>query len=54
MQFQFRVYSRKSAIAQTTYALRIGIEILEYFEDYFNITYPLPKQGEFVRYCITG
>ena len=30
---------------QTPYSLEVGIEILEFFEEYFNITYPLPKQG---------
>ena len=31
------------------YALDIGVKILTYFEDYFNIPYPLPKQGKFIN-----
>ena len=40
----FRIWSRESAIEQTRYATSIGPRVLEYYEDYFNIKYPLPKQ----------
>jgi len=40
------VWARKSAINQVDYALDQGIRILEYFEEFFNETYPLKKQGE--------
>ncbi|CAH1790157.1 unnamed protein product [Owenia fusiformis] len=41
---KFRVWSRKEAVNQTRYALGTGIAILEYFEDYFDVDFPLPKQ----------
>ncbi|CAH1790172.1 unnamed protein product [Owenia fusiformis] len=41
---KFRVWSRKEAVNQTTYALDIGVAILEYFEDFFDVDFPLPKQ----------
>jgi len=40
----FRIWSRESALEQTKYATSIGPTILEYYEQYFNIKYPLPKQ----------
>lgn len=40
----FRVGARPAAIQQAKYALQVGPNILTYFEDYFNLPYPLPKQ----------
>lgn len=40
----FRVWARKDAIDQVDYATAIGPKILEYYESYFDIKYPLPKQ----------
>ena len=44
---QLRVWSRPDAVdaGQVDYALDIGVRILTYFEDYFNVPYPLPKLG---------
>ena len=41
---RFRIWSRKEAIGQTEYAADIGPKILEYYEKYFDVPYPLPKQ----------
>ena len=41
---QFRIWSRKSAENQTEWASEIGPKILTYYEDYFNTSFPLPKQ----------
>ena len=43
LYFDYQVFSRSDALPQTKYASEIGPKILMYFEDYFNITYPLPK-----------
>ena len=40
----FRIWARQSALDQVTYAKEIGGKMLQYFETYFNVTYPLPKQ----------
>jgi aminopeptidase N len=40
----FRIWARESALDQVTYAKEIGGKMLQYFENYFNVTYPLPKQ----------
>ena len=40
----FRIWSRESVLEQTKYATSIGPKILEYYENYFGIEYPLPKQ----------
>jgi len=39
----FRVWARPDAVAQASYSLDIGPKILEFFEQYFNVPYPLPK-----------
>lgn len=40
----FRVWARQSAIEQAEYARDIGPKMLTYFEQYFDIEFPLPKQ----------
>lgn len=40
----FRVWSRKNAINQSDYAIEKGPEVLSYYEEYFGIPFPLPKQ----------
>ncbi|XP_059097724.1 aminopeptidase N-like isoform X2 [Tigriopus californicus] len=41
---QFRIWSRESAVNRTEYASQVGPEILAYFEDFFGLKFPLPKQ----------
>ncbi|XP_020864713.2 endoplasmic reticulum aminopeptidase 1 [Phascolarctos cinereus] len=38
------VYAVPEKINQTGYALDAAVTLLEFYEDYFNISYPLPKQ----------
>lgn len=40
----FRLWSRRDVLNQTEYISKIGPKILRYFEDYFNIAFPLEKQ----------
>ena len=40
----FRIWSRESVLEQTEYATSIGPQILQYYENYFGINFPLPKQ----------
>ncbi len=39
----FRVWARSEIIPYVDYALHTSVAILNYFEDYFNFTYPLSK-----------
>ncbi|KAF8765157.1 Glutamyl aminopeptidase like protein [Argiope bruennichi] len=39
----FRVYSAPDLVNTTDYALEVGSRVLDYFEEYFKIAYPLPK-----------
>ncbi|XP_070558802.1 uncharacterized protein [Ptychodera flava] len=41
---QFRVWSRKEAVHALNYSLHTGSEMLTFFEEYWDIKYPLPKQ----------
>ncbi|XP_071139489.1 aminopeptidase N-like [Mytilus edulis] len=39
----FRSWARNEVVNQTPYSLKVGMSILTYFEDYFNISFPLAK-----------
>ena len=39
------VYAPRNMISQANYALRVSILITEYYENFFKVPYPLPKQG---------
>lgn len=39
----FTVWARKEAIGQAKYSLDIGPKILKYYEDFFQIKFPLSK-----------
>ena len=38
------VWARPEAISQTAYAREIGPKITKFFENYFDLPFPLPKQ----------
>ena len=40
------MWSRKEAYNQTEFALGVAISVLRYYEEFFDIPYPLPKQGQ--------
>lgn len=40
----FRVYATADQMSRTNYSRDLGVHVLNYFEDYFEIEYPLPKQ----------
>jgi len=41
---RFRIWSMPSSLDQTEYARDIGPKMLKFFEDYFQVKFPLPKQ----------
>jgi len=41
---RFRIWSEPNSLEQTSYANDIGPKMLEFFEGYFNVQFPLPKQ----------
>ncbi|XP_063834773.1 aminopeptidase N-like [Ostrinia nubilalis] len=44
---KFRIWARSDAIDQTAYAANIGPRVLDHFEKFFNVSFPLPKQDMF-------
>lgn len=42
----FRVYARPSQLNKTSFANDVGKRVIEYFINYFQIKYPLPKLGK--------
>lgn len=40
---KFRIWARRDAIEQVEYAKLIGPKVLKYYEEYFDIKFPLPK-----------
>uniref|UniRef100_A0A8C5DN65 Aminopeptidase n=1 Tax=Gouania willdenowi TaxID=441366 RepID=A0A8C5DN65_GOUWI len=41
---QVSIYAAPEKWLQTHYALEVAVKMLDFYEDYFNIKYPLPKQ----------
>lgn len=41
--FEMRVFSTAAQVEKVTYALSVGASVTEFYIDYFNISYPLPK-----------
>lgn len=39
------IYAAPEKWLQTRYALEVAVKMLDFYEEYFNIRYPLPKQG---------
>lgn len=39
----FRIYARRDAMNQVDYAAYVGPKVLKFYEDYFQIKFPLPK-----------
>lgn len=39
------VYTPPPLISQASFALNTATHIMDYFEDFFGVSYPLPKQG---------
>jgi glutamyl aminopeptidase len=48
--FPFSVYSAPAQLSKAKYALQVGVDIIEYYIQYFGIPYPLPKLGEYLCY----
>lgn len=40
---KFRIWARRDAIEQVEYAKLVGPKVLKYYEEYFDIKFPLPK-----------
>lgn len=42
------MWTTPAQVNQTKFALDVGNGIITYYEEYYNLGYPLPKQGLFV------
>lgn len=49
---QITVYSVPEKIGQAEFALDAAVKLLDFYDDYFDIPYPLPKQGQQTFYVI--
>ena len=43
---KLRVWTSHQKVDQTEYALGVGKDIITYYEEYYDLGYPLPKQGK--------
>ena len=50
--FQISVWSRPSLVEEGRYALKVAKTVLSFYEEFFNISYPLPKQGKKIYFPI--
>ena len=41
------MYTVPEKIEQAEFALDAAVRLLDFYDDYFDIPYPLPKQGKF-------
>ena len=44
---QVSIYASPDKWSQTHYALEASLKLLDFYENYFDIHYPLPKLGRF-------
>ena len=49
----FRIWARESSLDQLSYAANVGPKMLQFFESYFNVTFPLPKQVGTFEFCVS-
>ena len=47
-----KYYVQEAQLDQTALAIKVGGEMLEKFEDYFNIPYPLAKAGNWTVFAL--
>ena len=40
------VYAPTDLLSQASFALNTATKMMEHYEDFFGVPYPLPKQGE--------
>ena len=43
--FQVRVWAPPDQVNQGRFALYVAVKVLQYYEEIFQVDYPLPKQG---------
>lgn len=41
-----RVWAPKDQLDQAEFAIEVAPKVLEYYEDFFKVDFPLPKQGK--------
>lgn len=46
LSHQISVYAVPEKIDQTAFALDAAVNLLDFYDDFFHIPYPLPKQGQ--------
>lgn len=47
--FLMSVYATPAQINKVDFALELGAAVIEYYIEYFQIEYPLPKFGEYTK-----
>lgn len=52
--FQYRAWSTPETVSQTALALQTGVDTLTFYEDFFGIKFPIPKQGLLIMSFIFG
>lgn len=45
--YQISIYAVPEKLNQTAYALDAAVKLLDFYDDYYDIPYPLPKQGQY-------
>ena len=45
VNLQVRVFAPEDQISQASYAVEVAVKVLNYYNNFFGVPYPLPKQG---------
>lgn len=45
MWLQVRTFATPDRYSQTNFSLEVAVKSMELYQDLFNVSYPLPKQG---------
>lgn len=50
--FTLRAFATPAQKEKLQFALDTGVNVIKFYINYFNIPYPLPKLGKFIKFCI--
>lgn len=51
---QYRAWATPETVDQTALALKTGTDTLTFYENFFGIKFPIPKQGKVVKNTYNG
>jgi aminopeptidase N len=47
-QVEVAIHTPHGLLSQATFALQSAVQLMDYYDDFFGVPYPLPKQGIYI------